>query len=71
MASVLAALAQTHRVPRVATVTTVTGSVATVDIGGSDVDATIPTTPAFTLGDGDTVYVLPIGEGTWLVIAAL
>ena len=67
---VLEVLAAPRRVPRVGTVVSVAGSVAKVDVGGSEVDATIPTVPAFTLTTGDTVFVLPIGE-TWLVIASL
>ena len=67
---VLEVLAAPRRVPRVGTVASVAGSVATVDIGDSEVPGTIPTVPAFTLTTGDTVFVLPIGE-TWLVIAKL
>jgi len=48
----------------------VAGSVATVDVGSSEVDAQIPSVPAFSLATSDTVYLLPIGE-TWLVIAHL
>lgn len=68
---VLQALSVPRRVPRVGTVVSVAGSLATVDVGGSELDATIPTVPAFTLTTGMTVTVLPIGEGTWQVIASL
>jgi hypothetical protein len=68
---VLQALSAPRREPRVGTVVSVAGPVATVDVGGTEVDAQIPTVPAFTLATDDTVFVLLIGEGTWLVIAAL
>ena len=67
---VLEVLAAPRRVPRVGTVVSVAGSVATVDVGSSEVDAQIPSVPAFSLATSDTVYLLPIGE-TWLVIAHL
>jgi len=69
--SVLRTLSAPRREIRVATVTSVAGPVATCDLAGSPIDAQIPSVPAFTLATNDTVYVIPVGDDTWLVIAAL
>jgi hypothetical protein len=67
---VLQVLASPPLVPRVGTVISVAGSVATVDVGGTEVEATIPSQPAFTLVADDMVYVMPY-PGTWLIFAVL
>lgn len=69
---VLAALSGPRRDIRVGTVSAVVAGVATVTVGDGSVDAQIPTTPAFVLIVGATVFVIPVGDGgTWLVIASL
>ena len=72
MSATLRALTATHTVVRQAVVVSVAGSVATVAVGDSEFDATIPTQPTITPATGAIVFLISVGSPeTWLVIASL